>query len=162
MEWIRAVIGPDDSAQPWQMCVRAVIILVFGLACVRIAGRRTFSRATPLDIIVAVIVGSTLSRSMTGRASFFGGLAATLLLVTLHRLFAWSALRWNLLSTWTKSDPVVLVEDGRVDHAALRRHGLSQEDLEEGLRLEQVEDCGDVRLAVLEGGGKISVVRKAR
>ena len=160
MDWIRSVIGPDESAEPWQICVRAVIIFAFGLACLRISGRRTFAQATPLDIFIAIVVGSNLSRVMTGKASFFGGLAATLLLVVLHRLLAMGTLRWNALAWLVKAPPAVLVRDGTIDRHALRRHGLSQEDLEEGLRMEQVEDCKEVRLATLEGGGKISVVRK--
>jgi uncharacterized membrane protein YcaP (DUF421 family) len=162
MELFRSLIGPDESAEPWQICVRAVIVFAFGLACVRIAGRRTFSQATPLDIIVAIIVGSNLSRIMTGKSSFFGGLAATLLLVILHRLLALATLRWSLLASWIKSEPVPLVREGEIDRRALARHGLSHQDLEEGLRMEQVEDCKDVRLATLEASGKISVVRKDR
>jgi len=161
MEYIRALIGPDESAEPWQICVRAVIVFVFGLACLRIAGRRTFSQATPLDIFIAIVVGSNMSRIMTGKASFFGGLAATLLLVALHRLLAMATLRSNLLARIVKVAPTVLVRDGVIDRDAMRRHGISQADLEEGLRLEQVEDCQDVRLATLEGGGTISVVKRA-
>ncbi len=162
MDWFRALIGPDESAEPWQICVRAVIIFAFGLLCVRIAGRRTFAQATPLDIIVAIVVGSNLSRIMTGKASFFGGLSATLLVVVLHRALAMATVHWNPLAAFMKSAPVVLVRDGQIDWAALRRHGLSREDLEEGLRMEQEESCENVRLATLEAGGTISVVRKAR
>jgi uncharacterized membrane protein YcaP (DUF421 family) len=162
MDFIRTLIGPDESAEPWQMCVRAAVIFVFGLFCLRIAGRRTFARATPLDIFVAIVVGSNMSRVMTGKASFFGGLAATLLIVVLHRLLAMATLRWNWLSSVVKIAPTVLVKDGRVDRQALRRHGLSEQDLEEGLRMEQIDDCKDVRLAMLEGGGKISVIPKSR
>jgi uncharacterized membrane protein YcaP (DUF421 family) len=72
-----------------------------------------------------------------------------------------ATLRWNPIAMLVKSAPTVLVKDGRVDREALRRHGLSQQDLEEGLRMEQVEDCKNVRLAMLEGGGKISVVKKS-
>jgi uncharacterized membrane protein YcaP (DUF421 family) len=161
MEYIRAVIGPDESAEPWQICVRTVIVFVFGLACLRIAGRRTFAQATPLDIFIAIVVGSNMSRIMTGKASFFGGLAATLLLVVLHRLLAMATLRSNLLARIVKVAPTVLVKDGVIDRDAMRRHGISQADLEEGLRMEQVEDCQGVRLATLEGGGTISVIKKA-
>lgn len=160
METIRALIGPDESAEPWQICVRAVVILIFGVACLRIAGRRTFAQATPLDIFIAIVVGSNLSRIMTGKASFFGGLAATLLLVVLHRVLAMSTLRWNWMAALVKSAPVVLVKDGVVASDAMARHGIGQQDLEEALRLEQVESCSEVRLAMMEAGGRISVVRK--
>ena len=159
MDVFRAVIGPENGDATWQqLCARAVILFVVGLIYVRIAGRRTFSHATPLDIVVAIIVGSNLSRAMTGKAPFLSALAATLLLVVLHRLAAMATLRWNWLASVAKSRPAVLVRDGEVDAAALRRHELSREDLLEGLRLEQVEDPAKVRLATLEGNGRISVI----
>ncbi|MDB5457018.1 MAG: hypothetical protein JWP92_2603 [Caulobacter sp.] len=161
MELIRALIGPDNGdASAAQLCVRAVVLFVFGIVCIRIAGRRTFSQIAPLDIIVAIIIGSNLSRAMTGKAPFFPGLAATLVIVVLHRLLAMATLRSNVLARWIKCEPVILVRDGAVDREAMARHGISDSDLAEGLRMEQVETVQDIRLATLEGGGKISVVPK--
>jgi uncharacterized membrane protein YcaP (DUF421 family) len=156
----RQLIGPDGAAEPWQLCVRAVILFVVGVAYIRIAGRRTFSHATPLDIVVAIIVGSNLSRIMTGRALFWGGLAATLILVVLHRLLSMATLRFNWLAWLIKSEPVVLVRDGAMDAAAMRRHAIAEDDLLEGLRLEQARRPEEVELATLEPSGRISVVRK--
>jgi uncharacterized membrane protein YcaP (DUF421 family) len=160
MEIVRSLIGPDESAEPWQICIRAVLVFVFGVLALRIAGRRTFSQATPLDIFVAIVVGSNLSRIMTGKASFFGGLAATLLLVILHRALAMATLRWNFISRILKSTPTPLVRDGKEDRRAMDRHGIAMADLEEALRLEQVRDCDEVELATLEASGKISILPK--
>jgi uncharacterized membrane protein YcaP (DUF421 family) len=161
MEMLRTLIGPDDgAASAAQLCVRAVIVLAFGIACIRIAGRRTFSQATPLDIIVAVVVGGNLSRAMTGKAPFWAGLAATLLLVVLHRLFAWLTVRWPWLAKLMKAEPVVLVRDGTEDREAMRRHGIGDMDLLEGLRLQRVDTPKDARLAMLENNGQISVIPK--
>jgi len=161
MEMIRSLIGPDEGAEPWQICFRALVVFVFGILCLRIAGRRTFSQATPLDIFIAIVVGSNLSRIMTGKASFFGGLAATLVLVVLHRVLAMATLHWNVIAKLLKGSPVPLVRDGAIDHDAMDRHGIGMADLEEGLRLEQVRRCEEVELATLESSGKISVIRKA-
>jgi uncharacterized membrane protein YcaP (DUF421 family) len=161
MELLRTLIGPDDgAASAAQLCVRAAIILVFGIACIRIAGRRTFSQATPLDIIVALVVGGNLSRAMTGKAPFWAGLAATLFLVVLHRLFAALTVRWSWLAKLMKAEPVVLVQDGAADRKAMLQHGIGDKDLLEGLRLQKVETPKDVRLAMLENNGQISVVPK--
>ena len=160
MEALRTLIGPDEAAQPWQICVRAVVVVVFGVLCLRLAGRRTFSQATPLDIFIAIVVGSNLSRIMTGKASFFGGLGATLILVILHRTLAMATRRWNLLARVLKSTPVALVRDGTPDRDAMDRHAIGLADLEEGLRLEQVRSCEEVELATLEPSGKISVVKR--
>lgn len=156
------LIGPENgSATWWQLSFRAALLFVVGLVCLRLAGRRTFSKATPLDIIVAIIVGSNLSRAMTGRAAVVPASAATLTFVLLHRLLAMATLRWGALSDLIKAKPVVLVEDGEVRAEALRRHGLSEADLLEGLRLEQVETPAAVRRARLEAGGRISVIPRS-
>jgi uncharacterized membrane protein YcaP (DUF421 family) len=163
MEMLRILIGPDNGdASALQLSIRAVLLFVFGVVCIRIAGRRTFSQAAPLDIIVAIVVGSNLSRAMTGKAPFLASLAATLVLVVLHRLLAMATLRWSPLARWIKYEPAVLVRQGQADDAALRRHGISQDNLMEGLRMEQIDTVADVRLATLEGGGKISVVPEKR
>jgi uncharacterized membrane protein YcaP (DUF421 family) len=97
---------------------------------------------------------------MTGKAPFWPALAATLLLVVLHRVLAMLTLRWNWLAKLVKSEPAVLIRDGVEDPKAMLRHGIGQADMLESLRLEQTEAPQDVRLATLENSGKISVVRR--
>lgn len=159
MEMFRQIIGPDEGADTLQLCVRAVLLFAFGVLCIRIAGRRTFAHYSPLDIIVALIVGSSISRVMTGKAAFFPALSATLVLVIVHRLVAVATLRWNWLSWLVKERPIRIIEEGRVDKDAMRRANLSEEDLREAIRLEQAADPSDVELATAEAGGKVSVVR---
>lgn len=161
MEFVRILIGPDGGqASAGQMCVRAIVLFAFGLACIRIAGRRTFAQASPLDIVVAMIVGSNISRTMTGRAPFLASLAATLLLVILHRLLALAAFRWPGLARFLKGPAVVLVRDGVVDHTAMKKHGISDADLAESLRMENVEHLDEAHRATMEDSGKISVLKK--
>jgi len=160
MELIRHLIGPDEGATTLQLCIRVVPLLAFGILCVRVAGRRTFAQYSPLDIVVALIVGSNISRVMMGKAPVVASLAATLALVVLHRLLAYGAMHWRWLAWLVKSRPIHVIEDGRVDPHALRRANLSESDLLEAIRMEQVASPDDVAQAVLEGSGKLSVVPK--
>jgi uncharacterized membrane protein YcaP (DUF421 family) len=161
MTMLHFLIGPDNGdGSVLQICARTAFLFGFGILCIRIAGRRTFAEYSPLDIVVAVVVGSNISRIMTGKAPFVPGLCATLLLVLLHRVVAMASLGWPALACWVKGRPVELIRDGKVDRQALRRHELSEDDLLEALRLEKVDDPAKVSRATLEGGGKISVVPK--
>lgn len=162
MDIFRTLIGPDEGADAAQLCVRALLLFAFGILCVRIAGRRTFAHYSPLDIVVALIVGSNISRVMLGKAAFWPGLAATLTLVVLHRIIASLTLHWGPLSWLTKARPIEIIRDGVLDEHRMRRAGLSRGDLDEALRLEQVEKVEDAALATLEAGGKVSVVRRKR
>ena len=158
-----AIVGPDDgSATLAQMGVRVVLLFCFGIFCIRLAGRRTFAQYSPLDIIVAIVVGSNISRIMTGKAPFLISVGATLLLVGLHRAVAMAAIRWPAIGAWMKGQPVILISDGKIDRQALKAHELSEDDLLEALRLEQHAGPADIARATLEGGGKISVVSKSK
>jgi uncharacterized membrane protein YcaP (DUF421 family) len=67
MDWLQMVVGPDDgSASVAQFCARALLLFAYGILCIRVAGRRTFLSLSPLDIVVAIVVGSNISRAMTG------------------------------------------------------------------------------------------------
>jgi uncharacterized membrane protein YcaP (DUF421 family) len=159
MDWFRLLIGPDNGdATALQLSVRAVLLLLFGIGCIRLAGRRTFSQSSPLDIVVAIVIGSNISRVMTGRAALWPSLAATLVLALLHRLLLMAALRWHWVGRLLKGEPATIIRDGHPDEQAMARHGLSKADLLESLRLKQMERPDQVALATIERSGRISVV----
>ena len=81
MEWsdsIPNLIGAEPASITWwQMTIRAAVGFLFGLLLVRIFGQRAFGRQTVLDVILAIVVGSNLSRTMTASAPLWPTLAAT-------------------------------------------------------------------------------------
>src|SRR5690242_20367418 len=72
----------------WQECARAVLIFAYGFILLRLTGRRIFGKWAALDIIVSIIIGSNLSRALTGQAPLGGTLLSTTLLIALHWLLA--------------------------------------------------------------------------
>lgn len=162
MNALATLVSPHDGANLLLFCVRTVIAVAVGIACVRIAGRTTFSQLSPLDIVVAVAAGSNLSRAMTGSTPFLPALGATLLLVALHRALAWLASRWRPFGVLLKGRAVVVVRDGVADEGELKRHRISSDDLHEAIRLGGAGSLSQVALAVLEDGGKISVIKRGK
>jgi len=125
MEFVAKIVGPDNGdPSALQLATRVIVLFVFGIAAIRIAGQRTFSQYSPLDIIVAIVIGSNVSRVMTGRASFLSGCAATLLLALLHRVVAMAALRWPALAALVKGHAVELVRDGVIDKDPMQACGV--------------------------------------
>jgi uncharacterized membrane protein YcaP (DUF421 family) len=154
------VFGPTGGISWAQECARAAVIFGYGLLLVRVAGRRIFGHWTPLDIIVAIVTGSTLSRALTGNANLFGTLAATTLLMGLHWLLAQACARWPSLSRVFEGRPVMIAIDGQLDQRVLLRHGLSLSATEGALRNAGIDDAAGTRLIVLESSGKISMLKQ--
>jgi uncharacterized membrane protein YcaP (DUF421 family) len=141
-----------------QMLARASLVLLIGLALVRLTTPRLFSRATPIDIVVAVIVGSNLSRTLTGNAPFIEVIVATIFLVALHATLTHIAARWRPLATLIKGRKHILAEDGKVNHEKMRACAVGERDLMAAIRAAGGSRLIDVKLATLERGGEIDVV----
>jgi uncharacterized membrane protein YcaP (DUF421 family) len=154
------LFGPQNHVTWWQECVRAVVTFAYGFAVVRVAGRRVFGKWAALDIVVSVIVGSNLSRSLTGSAPVGGTLAATTLLMAMHWVLAHLAARSVPLSRLIEGGPVEIAKDGKPCRKELLRQSISKHDVDEALREHGIEDLGESRLLLLEPSGKITVLKR--
>ena len=63
------------------MALRTVVIYVFTLAIVRLGSRRLLSKPSAFDVIVAIMVGSIMSRAINGTAPFVPTMLAGIVLV---------------------------------------------------------------------------------
>ena len=160
MHALTALFGEKDHLSLGQECARAIVVFVYGLALVRIAGRRIFGKWAALDIVVSIIIGSNLSRALTGGAPFPETLAATTALVALHWVLAHLSARSPFVSRIVEGEPVVLAEAGRLFHAERIRESVSPADLQEGLRQSGLDRPEDARRVTLEPSGNITVLKK--
>jgi uncharacterized membrane protein YcaP (DUF421 family) len=109
------------------------------------------------------VLGSVISRAITGSAPFFPSLAAGLVLVATHLAFAAASFRFSRFGKVIKGRPRIVVRDGEIDWDALRASHLSENDLLGALRAQaHVTDVGEVAEARLERDGKVSVVTRKR
>lgn len=144
-----------------QMLARAVVVLVVGFALVRFSTPRIFSKATPIDIVLAVVIGSNLSRTLTGNAPFLPVIAATVALVVLHAVITHLAVRWRPLGTFIKGEACVLARDGDLDWHQLHRCAVGERDLLAAVRSAGGTEISQIKLATVERGGDIEVVLRA-
>lgn len=160
MDILSSLVGNDaDTITWWQMINRAILIFLYAVLLYRLAPRKAFGNSAVVDIVVTVIIGSALSRALTGNAELLPTLAATAVLVLMHHLLSALARKSDALSRLLKGRPVLLVREGEVDWEALRSVQLGERDLTEQLRLNGVARPADVAEAHLERNGAISVIK---
>jgi uncharacterized membrane protein YcaP (DUF421 family) len=144
-----------------QMLLRSVIVFFAMLAMLRLAGRRFLAQRNPLDALLAFLLASLLARDINGSAAFGETLGAGFFLAILYRLLTWLAARFHFIGCCIKGEPQIIVENGEVRTAAMKRHNLSEHDLHEDLRLNgAVDDVKKVKIAFIERNGQISVQRQ--
>jgi uncharacterized membrane protein YcaP (DUF421 family) len=159
-EWI----GPDRDAfqlRTGQMVIRAAFVFVLAIALARLGSTRFMARNSAFDLILAIMLGSVLSRAITGQSPFFPTLAAAAGLVGMHAAFAWLASRWDWFGYLVKGRARLLAENGKVIPGALKRHNVGEHDFEEALRIHgSSTSVEEVKAAYLERNGDISILLK--
>jgi len=158
-----AIFGVKDHLGIAQECARAVLIFCYGLVMLRLTGRRTFGHWSALDIVISIVVGSALARAMMGDAPLVGTLAAVAVLCLLHLLVSYAVAASKTLSRIIEGEPVILVRDGVLNGKARLWHTVSETDICEAMRsqqLEGMEEMGKVREMTLEVNGKLTVLKE--
>ncbi len=148
-----------DELTAWQMVLRAALIYPVGIAFVRLGDKRFVGKFTAFDVIMGILIGSILSRTVTGNSPFFGTMAASLALVLLHYAFASASFHWDGFGNLVKGVSRTLVVDGSIQWDAMRKSNISEKDLLSAVRENAgMQGLQKVRLATLERSGNISVV----
>lgn len=145
---------------PWyEIVLRGFLVYIALLILLRLSGKRTVGQFTPFDLLVLVLLGDAVQGAMIADDNSVTGaviLVATLLL--LNWLAGFVSARSRIVDRVLEGGPVLLVRDGTLYEDALRRSNLSHAELKESMRKHGCVRFEDVRLAVLETDGMISVI----
>ncbi len=143
------------------LVIRATVIFAFIFLVTRISGRRELSSLEPFDVILLVVLGDLVQQGITQSDESVTGTLIVISTVTLLSVaVGWVSFRSRKVRVVTEGEPIVLVQDGRVIERNLRRERLTRGDLEEEARRQQISSLEDIRWAILEKGGSISVIPK--
>ena len=145
-----------------QVVARAIAIYFCGVVLVRVGKSRLLARATGIDILVGFLLGSLLSRAITGLASISATIVASAVIIAGHAVLTAATCRWHTLGNIVKGHNLLLIRDGEILRENLYKSHLSENDLLEALRLNaQTENPADIARAYKERNGEISAIRKS-
>lgn len=145
----------------WEFVARAAIIYGALLVMVRVAGKRTVGQFTPFDLLVVMLLSEAVSSSLSGGdQSVPGGLILATTLIVLNIGIAWLTAHSRKAAHLIEGSAVLLGRDGRVFTDIVKRHRVSEGEIEQALREENC-DLDDMQCLFLESDGKITVLKKA-
>jgi uncharacterized membrane protein YcaP (DUF421 family) len=141
------------------IALRAIIVFFATLIMVRVGNKRFLSSMSAFDAIVGFILASVLARAVNGSSAFLPTIAGGFVLIAVHRLLAFIAVRSPWFERLVKGTAEELVQRGKVNREAMRSYQISETDLLEEARLNaQVGKLDEIKTATLERNGEISVV----
>lgn len=154
--------GAFDLAMPWwQFVLRAAAVYIVLLVLIRLSGKRTMGQFTPFDMLLIVLLGNAVQNSLLGKdTSLVGGILLATTLIALNWLLGFVTARSRHAERMIEGEPVVLARKGKLYEAALKRELVSRADFYEAMREQGCTDIAEVKLALLETNGQISIVAK--
>ena len=144
--------------------IRAAAIYSFVWLVFRLAGKRTLSEATTFDFVLLLIIAETTQQALLGED--FSLTNAFILITTLVGIdiaLSLIKLRFPKVEKVVDGEPVVLVADGRALEDRMKRARVDRDDiLEAARRLQGLERFEQIKYAVLEQSGGITIVPKQK
>jgi uncharacterized membrane protein YcaP (DUF421 family) len=141
------------------LAVFLVLLLIF-----RIAGKRTLHETTTFDFVLLLIIAETVQQAMiSDDSSFTNALILVCTLVGVNVLLSLLKQRSRKLEQILEGAPVVLLEKGKLHKDRLDKERVDEREIGAAAReLHGVERLEDIKHAILEKDGSISVVPRHR
>lgn len=140
--------------------LRAVTIYVGLMIIMRVTGKRSLAQITTFDFVLLLIISEATQQGMLGEDfSLTNALIVIVTLVGCDLFLSLATFRWGGLSKIVNGVPLVVVEDGKPLKDRMRKARLSEDDvLEEARKAQGIERMEQIKYAVLEKGGGISII----
>ena len=140
--------------------ILAVLALVWMVALIRINGLQTLSKMTNFDFVTTVAFGSLIAGAAQASewTGFLQALAAILGLLLAQAFLPFMRKRAEVVTDTLENQPCLIMRNGEFDHEALKAKDVRQDDVIAKLREANVLQLSQVRAAVLEATGDVSVL----
>jgi uncharacterized membrane protein YcaP (DUF421 family) len=141
------------------LVIRAAVVFFAILLVTRVVGRRELGSLEPFDLILLIVIGDLVQQGITqSDYSVTGALLVIFTIALLTVMTSYLSFRFKPLRPVLEGEPLLLVENGEIVEANLRRERIALDELAAEARQQQIASISDVRFAVLETNGRISFI----
>jgi uncharacterized membrane protein YcaP (DUF421 family) len=141
--------------------IRAGIVFFLIMFVTRTVGRRELSSLQPFDLILLVVLGDLVQQGVTQSDYSLTGVALAIFTFgALTVAVSYVSFKFPRIRPLLDGEPVIIVQDGKLIDANLRRERLTPQEVAEEARQQHIISLDDVQWAVLESNGKISFIPK--
>lgn len=132
------------------------LLLIVGL---RLTGKRQIGELEPIELVLTMLLSDLASVPMQDFGiPLVNGVIPIVTLLAMSMLLSCVSLRNVRFRTLICGKPAIIIRNGKLQQDAMRHNRLTLDELFEELRTQGVTDISDVKYAVLETGGQLSVL----
>ena len=139
--------------------VRTVIVFLLLIVSIRIMGKRQLGELEPLELVVAVLISNLASQPLqdTGTPLIYG-VVPVLTLLACQLVISAISVKSSRFRRVVSGKPSILIDNGVIVQSEMKKCRLSVDELYVELRINGITDISQVRHAILETDGTLSVL----
>jgi len=139
--------------------IRSAAVYLFMVIALRIFGKKELSQLNTADVILILLISNSVQNAMVGNdTTLWGGLVAATILFAINFILKKLMYRYKKFSELMLEKPEILIHNGILDFKNLSKLDITSNELKEAMREHGVEHFKDVKLAMLEIDGNISII----
>ncbi|MBU9811152.1 DUF421 domain-containing protein [Rahnella sp. C60] len=140
--------------------LRAAIMYVFLFIIFKISGRKTLLEMTIFDFILVLIISEATQQALLGEDFSITGAMITIgTLIFIDKGLGILENKIPKLDLWLNGSPIILIENGKVLDQRLRKCSLSEDEILVVARQQEgIVNLNEIKFAILENNGKISII----
>jgi uncharacterized membrane protein YcaP (DUF421 family) len=139
---------------------RAFAVYVVMLIVIRALGKRTVGNFAAFDLLVALMLGELVDEIIYGDVTFLQGTLALVVIAGAEAGNSWLSWRSPRLATLLEGSPTVIIRNGSLDREGMHAERMNDKEVMGHLRALGIGDVREVKLAIVEDDGSVSVVRR--
>lgn len=142
--------------------IRTVIIYVLVLFVMRFMGKREIGQMQPFELVISIMIADLASTPMAEIGiPILYGIIPIFGLLFMHIIISVINIKSIRIREIICGKPRILINQGQIDESALTKENFTINELQERLRVNNVNNISDVQYAILETSGQISVILKS-
>ena len=139
--------------------IRSAAVYFFMMIALRLTGKKQLSQLNTTDVILILLISNAVQNAMVGNnTSLLGGIIAASVLFIINFILRKLMYKYRKLGEFLQEKPEILIHDGKLDFKILSKLDITSNELKEAMREHGVENFDQVKLAMLEVDGNISII----
>lgn len=141
---------------------RALILYAIVFLVIRLMGKRELSKVQPFELAIIILISDLASAPMSSRGiSLFDGVVPIVTLLVAYIIFTLLIQSSNKVQDVVCGKIAVIVKDGKIIEEEFSKLQYTIPDLMSQLREKDVFKIQDVKCAMIENNGNISVIKNS-
>lgn len=141
--------------------IRAILLYLLIIFCLRLMGKRQLGELQPSELVITILISNIASLPIEDNSiPMIMGVVPIVVLVGFELFISSISLHSKRFRTLVSGKPMIIVRNGRIDQAAMKKVRFSIDDLMETLRGKSIFDLRDVQYAIVETTGQVNVLQK--